>query len=77
MMGQHNRLVMSELLGHSEGELKSLEAQGVIGYGPTIPQGVRRPSLDEQVRQGRMQRYETDFQEQVAREYGEGDESND
>ncbi len=73
MMGQHNRLVMSELLGHSEGDLQALEAQGVIGYGPTNPQGVRRPSLDEQVRQGRMQRYETDYQEQVSRAYGEGE----
>ena len=33
------------------------------------PRPVQRPSLDEQVRQGRMQRYETDFEEQVRRAF--------
>jgi len=68
-MGEHNRPVFLELLGRSEGELAALEAQGVIGYAPVDPRPVQRPSLDEQVRQGRMQRYETDFREQVARAY--------
>ena len=40
--------------------------QGIIGYAPDDPRPVQRPSLDEQVRQGRMLRYETDFQEQVS-----------
>jgi hypothetical protein len=30
---------------------------------------VRRPAPEEQVRQGRMQRYEQDYREQVARAY--------
>jgi crotonobetainyl-CoA:carnitine CoA-transferase CaiB-like acyl-CoA transferase len=71
IMGEHNRLVLHELLGRSEGELAALEAQGVIGYAPVDPRPVQRPSLDEQVRQGRMQRYETDFREQVARAYNQ------
>ena len=69
IMGEHNRLVLGELLGRSEGELEAMEAQGVIGYAPVDPRPVQRPSLDEQVRQGRMQRYETDFREQVAEAY--------
>jgi hypothetical protein len=69
MMGEHNRLVLSELLGHSTEELAALEEEGIIGYAPSTPRAVQRPSLDEQVRQGRMQRYETDFEEQVARAY--------
>jgi len=67
IMGEHNQLVLSELLGRSAAEMASLEEEGVIGYAPTSPRPVSRPSLDEQVRQGRMQRYETDFREQVAR----------
>ena len=67
IMGEHNQLVLSELLGRSAADLASLEEAGVIGYTPTNPRPVSRPSLDEQVRQGRMQRYETDFREQVAR----------
>jgi hypothetical protein len=58
-----------ELLGMTVGEVARLEEGGVIGSAPRDPRPVRRPSLDEQVRQGRMQRYETDFQEQVARAY--------
>ena len=69
ILGEHNALVLMELLGHSKEELAVLEDGGVIGYAPTDPRPVKRPPLDEQVRQGRMQRYETDFREQVARYY--------
>ena len=69
LMGEHNGQILGGLLGIAEQEIAALEADGVIGYGPLNPRPVRRPSLDEQVRQGRMQRYETDFPEQVARAY--------
>ena len=69
LMGEHNSLVLAELLGKTAEELAGLEEAGIIGYGPTNPRPVQRPSLDEQVRQGRMQRYETDFQEQVRRAF--------
>ena len=68
-MGEHNSLVLSKLLGKTAEELAALEASGIIGYAPTDPRPVQRPSLDEQVRQGRMQRYETDFEEQVRRAF--------
>ena len=67
IMGEHNQVVLGELLCRTEAELTSLEEQGVIGYGPINPRPVERSSLEEQVRQGRMQRYEVDFQEQVER----------
>lgn len=69
VMGEHNEYVLGELLGMSSGEIAALEHQGVIGYAPDDPRPVQRPSLDEQVRQGRMLRYETDFQGQVAEGY--------
>jgi crotonobetainyl-CoA:carnitine CoA-transferase CaiB-like acyl-CoA transferase len=69
IMGEHNELVLLELLGHSKEELAVLEDEGVIGYAPTDLQPVKRPPLDEQVRQGRMQRYDTDYEGQVARGY--------
>jgi hypothetical protein len=67
MMGEHNKLILSDLLGRNEADLATLEEEGVIGYAPASPRPVSRPSLDEQVRQGRMQRYETDYRKQVAR----------
>ena len=72
LMGEDNWLVLCELLCRDETELSALEEKGIIGYGPTSPRPVQRPSLDEQVRQGRMQRYETDFREQVDKFFGLG-----
>ena len=69
LMGEHNNLVLSGLLGKTAEEMAELEEAGIIGYGPTNPRPVQRPSLDEQVRQGRMQRYEADFGEQVRRAF--------
>ena len=69
LMGEHNTLILSELLGKTANEMAALEESGIIGYGPATPRPVQRPSLDEQVRQGRMQRYETDFEEQVRKAF--------
>ena len=69
LMGEHNGFVLKDLLGMSATEIERLQRVGVIGYAPDDPRPVRRPSLDEQVRQGRMLRYETDFQEQVSQSF--------
>ena len=69
LMGEHNEYVLRELMGLTAPEVARLQEQGVIGYAPADPRPVQRPSLDEQVRQGRMLRYETDFQQQVTRAY--------
>ena len=66
LMGEHNDFVLKNLLGLTAYEVARLEGEGIIGYAPADPRPVQRPSLDEQVRQGRMLRYETDFQRQVA-----------
>tara|TARA_Y100000588_G_scaffold57942_3_gene56149 strand:- start:78 stop:1424 length:1347 start_codon:yes stop_codon:yes gene_type:complete len=69
LMGQHNSQVLGELLGKTADEMTTLEELGIIGYGPTTPRPVQRPPLEEQVRQGRMQRFETDFEKQVRRAF--------
>ncbi|MXZ92379.1 MAG: CoA transferase [Chloroflexi bacterium] len=74
IMGQHNWELLAGLLGRTDGEIAALEESNVIGYAPLTPRGVRRPSLDEQVRQGRMQKYDTDYAERVRRWFGVGDE---
>ena len=66
LMGEHNEFVLQELLGMTRADVEGLEKEGIIGYAPADPRPVQRPSLEEQVRQGRMLRYETDFQQQVA-----------
>ncbi len=69
LMGEHNGFVLRELLGLTAEEVNRMEGEGIIGYAPADPRPVQRPSLDEQVRQGRMLRYETDFQQQVAQAF--------
>ena len=69
LMGEHNHSVLGDLLGITESEISSLAKSGVIGTAPDDPRPVRRPSLEEQVRQGRMLRFEDDFGEQVAKSY--------
>ena len=66
IMGEHNEVILGDLLGLTPAEISRLEEERIIGYAPADPRPVRRPSLDEQVRQGRMLRYETDFAAQVA-----------
>ena len=70
IMGQHNRDMLAGLLGRTDGEIAALEEAQIVGYSPLSPRGVRRPSLDEQVRQGRMQRYDTDYAERVREWFG-------
>ncbi len=70
IMGQHNRDILAGLLGRTDDEIAALEEAQIIGFSPLSPRGVRRPSLDEQVRQGRMQRYDTDYAARVAEWFG-------
>ncbi len=70
IMGEHNQTLLSELLGKTDAQVAELAEADIIGFAPLTPRGVRRPSLDEQVRQGRMQRYETDYAEQIRRRFG-------
>ena len=70
IMGEHNQTLLGELLGKTDAQVAELAATDIIGFAPLTPRGVRRPSLDEQVRQGRMQRYETDYAEQIRRRFG-------
>ena len=70
IMGEHNQTLLGELLGKTDAQVAELAATDIIGFAPLTPRGVRRPSLDEQVRQGRMQRYETDYAEQIRSRFG-------
>ena len=61
LMGEHNRFVLSELLGNVEADVASLGQESVTGAEPV---GIPRPTvipLEEQKRQGRILDYEEDF----------------
>ena len=71
-LGQHNREVLGELLGLSEGELAELENQDIIGTRP-LGYAMRPPrqvTLEELKKRGTIRDYDTDFMEILGREYG-------
>lgn len=64
-LGQHNRHVLSEVLGLPMSEVDRMESEGAIGTGPVNTRRPQMLSLDDQKRQGRILMYEDDFREQL------------
>ena len=71
-LGQHNRLVIAEMLGWPEKKLTALEEEGVIGWRPVDARMPRPVELDTLLEQRRIATYDDDFQERIAREYNPG-----
>jgi hypothetical protein len=69
LMGEHNRDMLSGLLGMLESTLQTLEADGIIGYGPVSHLGPTIVPLEEQERQGRILGYDADFKDTVRKEF--------
>ena len=70
IMGEHNRLVLSELLGRPAAELDALEREGVIGYEPVGHKPPTVLSLEEQRQRGRIVDHDPEYQAQVRDAYG-------
>lgn len=68
VMGQHNKFVLSEVLGKSRSELKKLEQEEVIGHEPTKQPPLANTSLEEMKNQGYILDYEKDFESQLERD---------
>ena len=71
LLGEHNRLVLTEMLGIPAPTVSEMEAEGVIGEEPAV---VKRPPvipLEDHKRQGRIFDYDEDFQERIREAYGE------
>ena len=69
LMGEHNRGMLSDLLGMPESTLQTLEADAIIGYGPVSHLEPTIVPLEEQKRQGRILDYDRDFKETVKKEF--------
>lgn len=64
-LGQHNRFVLSDMLGLPDSQVDGMEAEGAIGDGPVSQRKPPTVSLDDQKRQGRILMYDDDFKEQL------------
>ena len=69
-LGEHNYEVLREILGMSESETAAMEEAGIIGAAPTRPSATTPPSNELLLEQGRIVRYESDFEEQVNKRFG-------
>ena len=69
-LGEHNGAVLGGLLGMSEEGIRSLEDAGVIGTTPANPRAADPPTNDMLLGQGRIIRWEQDFEEQVETRFG-------
>ena len=70
IMGENNEFILKELLGKTDEEFDELVATQIIGNKPTQGTAVRAPDPNEQLRQGRMQRYDSDFKQKISQFYG-------
>ena len=70
IMGENNEFILKELLGKTDEEFDVLVATQIIGSKPTQGTAVRAPDPNEQLRQGRMQRYDSDFKQKISEFYG-------
>ena len=69
-LGEHNQPVLNGLLGMSEERAMSLAESGVIGTQPSNPRVPESPTNRLLMDQGKIVRWEEDFEEQVRREFG-------
>ncbi len=69
LLGEHNSAVLSGLLGIDLDGIGALERDGIIGSRPTNPRTANPPTNEMLLNQGRIARWEADFEEQVERRF--------
>ena len=64
-LGQHNRYVLCELLGHSGEEYERLEEDQVIGQVPLNPAVTPLPGPEALLRMGFLAEYDRDYKKRL------------
>ena len=71
-LGEHNEAVLADLLGMGGSRISELSDTGVIGTTPANPRVSRQATNETLLSQGRIVRWEPDFEEQVRRKFDTG-----
>ena len=71
LLGEHNRLVLADILGLSGSDVETFEADGVIGHEPTKPRPPRTQPVEEQKRNGLIADFDLDFAQKIRDFYGD------
>ena len=64
-LGQHNRYVLCELLGHDDEEYERLEESQVIGQVPLNPAVTPPPDPEDLLRMGFLAEYDRDYKKRL------------
>ncbi len=68
-LGQHNRFVLSEILGTPTEQVEAMEARGAIGTAPPSPRPPRIVPVEEQLRRRQIIAHDPDHREKLARRF--------
>ena len=68
-LGQHNRFVLSELMGANAQQVEAMEARGAIGNAPPNPRPPRIVPVEEQIRRGQLISNDPDHRGNLSKHY--------
>ena len=68
-LGQHNRFVLSELMGANAQQVEAMEARGAIGNSPPNPRPPRIVPVEEQIRRGQLISHDPDHRGNLSKHY--------
>ena len=68
-LGEHNRAVLADLLGFDNSRIAEMNDVGVIGTTPANPRASRQATNETLLSQGRIVRWESDFEGQVRSQF--------
>ena len=68
-LGQHNRFVLSELMGTIAQQVEAMEARGAIGNAPPNPRPPRIVPVEEQIRRGQLISHDPDHRVNLSKHY--------
>ena len=68
-LGQHNRFVLSEIMGASHAQVEAMESRGAIGTAPPTVRQPRVVSVEEQLRRGQIISHDPDHRSNLAHHY--------
>ena len=71
-LGQHNRFVLSDIMGVSPRRIEEMQARGAIGTAPPSPRPARIVSIEEQLRRGQIISHDPNHRDNLARHYPAG-----
>ena len=69
ILGQHNRFVLSDIMGSSQSHVEAMEVRGAVGTAPPNPRLPRVVPVEEQIRRGQLISNDPDHRANLSKHY--------